>query len=53
MVAIVFARSKDGKATKLYELFTILKITHTGFDTKDLWSLCVGDGAAQKVAVLA
>ena len=34
LVAIVFAQSKDGKATKVYDIFTILTIARTGFDTK-------------------
>ena len=51
-MAIAFTPSKDGKATKIYEIFTSLMIEHTGFEPKDIWSPCVDDDAAQKVAVL-
>ena len=37
VVSIAFARSKDGKSTKLYEIFTSLTIACTGFDPKDIW----------------
>ena len=46
MVAIKFTHSKDGKSTKVYELFTSLTIARTGFDPKYLWYLCVSYGAA-------
>ena len=51
-MAIAFARSKDGKATKSYDIFTSLKIACTDFDPKYIWVLYVADGIYQKVAVL-
>ena len=52
-MTVNFAQSKDGKATKLYELFTSLTIARTDFDPKDIWGLCVSDGSSYKVAVFA
>ena len=53
MVAIIFARSKDGKDTKLYDIFIILTIACTESDTKDTWGLWVADSADQKIVILA
>ena len=52
-MSINFARSKDGKAKKMYELFISLTISCTGFYPKDLCSSCVSYSAYCKVAVLA
>ena len=53
MVEITFARSKDGKAKKVYKLFTILTIARTGFDAKDILGSFVDGGSDQKVSVIA
>ena len=52
MAAITFTHSKDGKATKLYDIFTSLTIARTWFDPKYLLGSCVADGDSQKVAVI-
>ena len=53
MAEIAFTRSKYGKDTKVYEIFTSLLVVCKGFDPKDLWGSCVADGSDNKVAVLA
>ena len=53
MVAIAFTRYKYSKATNVYDILKFLTIAHTWFDPKDIWGLCVADGAVQKVAVIA
>ena len=51
-MVIAFARCKDSKSTKVYDIFTSLTIVHTGFGPKDLWGSCVADISDQKAAVL-
>ena len=53
VVTIAFAQSKDGKAKKLYDIYKILTIDCIWFDSEDLWGLCLADGAAHKVEVIA
>jgi hypothetical protein len=52
VVAVGFARCKDGKASKVFQLFKRLTYEQTGIEPSQIWGSCVADGAAQKIVAI-